>query len=250
MVRFALVIALLGSWALISCSDDTKSPVDKGPVADKPITVDKPVVTPDKPAGSDAKVDKPSNKEAAAPKKVEEYLFASNEITGWIQGPPCGETCTATGFECGTHTCLSTNKCSCIQAGYTKLDIEAIIDGSNDPYDALGVNGFAYEAYTKGKTVPDAGVLPKIELFIWDMKTATGAKTMFDKDKADDIASGVVFEDITGVTLGGIIGSTTAKYKAYAYKSHYVLKMYAQPKDTATKADVISFVKAITTKLP
>jgi hypothetical protein len=251
MVRSALIIALIGSAGLIACSDDSKAPLDKGPVADRPINVDKPVVTPDKPVpGNDAKADKPSSKEAAVAKKVEEYMPANNEITGWIQGPPCGVACTSAGSECGTHTCLSTSKCSCVQAGYTKLDIEAIIDGSNDPYDALGVNGFAYEVYTKGTVVPDAGVLPKIELFVWDMKTAAAAKQMFDKDKADDETAGVVFEVITGVTDGGIIGSTTAKYKAYGYKSHYVFKIYGLPKDAATKTDTTNVVKNMTGKLP
>jgi hypothetical protein len=313
MHRMPVIGLLAASLALaLSCSDDSKvnpNP-DKG-TTDKPVTTpDKPVTTPDK-----AKTDGP------VAKKVEEYMIQPNEVAGWTFGEPCGLACTATGMECGTHACLSTNKCACIEAAYTILDMEAIIDGSNDPYrcpqdcaqtpcdptkcgtagcktgdathpaaqcaavcgngacedgedetgcaadcvssgtslpksktaavcgnnkcerDDPGENGFAKEDYVKGTL--------QINLFLWDLKTSASAKQIFDFDKAEAQKAGKTIEALTGVGQDAFVTSTTAKWEFFAYKSHYMVKMFVIPKSDATsKTEGTAFIKALMNKLP
>jgi hypothetical protein len=296
MHRFVLLAALLGATAALalSCSDDTQVKTDKGPIIDKGSNLDKPLVTPDKPVTTP---DGKPKTDGPLAKKVEEYMIQSNEVSGWVFGPPCGITCTPSGTECGTHTCLSTNKCSCIQAAYTILDMEAIVDGSNDPYrcaedcavspkpaascgngacedgedstgcpadcvgdppkskvaavcgngkcerDDPGENGFAYEEYSKGTL--------QIILYLWDLTTQASAKKMFEFDKSEEQKAGRTPETLTGIGQEAFDTSTTAKYQFFAYKGHYIAKMFAIPKSDATiKTEATTFLTTLMSKLP
>jgi len=161
----------------------------------------------------------------ATAKKVEEYVPKDNELAGWTEDPKTGKLG--------------------VEAGYTKQDIEAIIDGSNDPYATEGENGFAKQDYAKSTF--------KLALYLWDMKTAAGAKKMFEKSKTDGEANGLVFENVT-VSDDGILANDNPTWKAYGYKSHYTYKIYAKFPDPgqadALKPDVIAFMKLLAGKLP
>lgn len=235
-------LALLVAVAfLVACSDDTQTPTPdtKQPVKEAGADLAKS----DKGPGSDAKVDgakidgKVPGKDGPAAKKVEEYIPKPNDVPGWVENPDEGK--------------------AGIEAGYTTLEIEAIIDGSHDPYRDAGCNGFAKQDYKKGSgkcqmNVCDAGTYG-IVLFLWDMKDDAAAKAMFDKNKKDGEANGITFETVPNAATAAIIGDDAPQWKAYGHKSHYVYKLYATfaPGEGAKlKPEAITFIQALASKLP
>jgi hypothetical protein len=229
------MIAFLGA-----CSDDSAKPDTLQPAKEAGADISK---TPDKgPVGSDAKidgvkVDQQLVKDGPIAKKVEEYVPKSNDIPGWVENPDEGNPG--------------------VEAGYTTADIEAIIDGSHDPYRDAGCNGFAKQDYKKGSGKCQFGICDNgtygIALFLWDMKDATGAKAMFDKNKKEGETAGVTFETVPNALTAAVIGNQSPQWKAYGHKGHYVYKIYATyaPGDTAAlKTEAISFVQAFAGKLP
>jgi hypothetical protein len=225
MLRLAFAALLL-----VGCSDDTKQLPDQGTKKDqqigKDLVVDK---GPAREAGTKEAtvVDKGKTPDGAQAKKVEEYVPKDNEAASWVEDTGVGKPG--------------------VEAGYTKKDIEDIIDGSNDPYAAEGENGFAKQDYKKGAFT--------LSLFLWDMKTAAGAKKMYDKNKLDgEQQAGLKFDPIAGAADGAVIANDNPDWRVYHYKSHYIAKIisrFPDPKDAdALKPDVIAFVKHLASKLP
>lgn len=224
---------------LAACSDDSAKPDTLQPTKEAGADIGK---TPDKGPGSDAKVDGAKTdgalaKDGPAAKKVEEYIPKDNDIPGWVENPDEGK--------------------AGIEAGYTTLEIEAIIDGSHDPYRDAGCNGFAKQDFKKGTGKCQFGTCDAktyaIALFLWDMKDAAGAKAMFDKNKKDGEANGYTFETVPNALTAAIIANDNPQWKAYGHKSHYVYKIYATyapGEGPALKAETISFIQALVGKLP
>ena len=237
MTRFFPLLLCLLMTGLIACSDDDDnkdsgvSPdqkvtadlaADKGPtgdqkVADQGPTPDKKVTAPDKGAdqasGGDmsvadaikadtiafVKTMTTSLPATAATAKVETFIPKDNAITGWIEDATMGKG---------------------VQAGYDKKSIEALINGSHDPYEKEGCVGFAKQDYIKGTY--------QLVVFLWQMNTAAGAKKMFDKNKKDgEDNAGITFKVIPGVKDAAIIGDDKPQWKAYAHKGPYIFKIYA-----------------------
>ena len=232
MRGWLIVPAVVLTLALGACSDDDNGKdsgtpdgaavVDQGPGSD--------AVNPDQTA--DTATGDQGGGDGTTTQKVEAYAPADNEISGWTEDTSKG----AAGVE----------------AGYTKTDIEALINGKHDPYHAEGSDGFAMEYYKKDL---GSGCQGKLTLYLWDMTTAAGAKNMFDKNKSDgETQAGLTFEDITGVVTQGII-AFDAIYIAYAHKNDYILQISAQPSDvtacgTLLKDDVKTWAQTVTQKLP
>jgi hypothetical protein len=225
-----VLIAVLGA-----CSDDTAKPDSQLPA--KEAGPDG-IQTPDKGPTSDLKVDgKAPTPDGPTAKKVEDYVPKPNDVPGWIENPDEGK--------------------AGIEAGYTTLEIEAIIDGSHDPYRDAGCNGFAKQDYKKGTgkcamNVCEAGTFA-IVLFLWDMKDAAGAKAMYDKNKKDGEANGLTFENVTGAPTAAVIANDNPQWKAYGHKGHYVYKIYATfapGESDALKPEAIKFVQNLASKLP
>ena len=135
---------------------------------------------------------------AGSANKVETLMPKPGAIKGWVEDPSMGQG---------------------VQAGYTTKDIEALINGSHDPYAKEGNVGFAKEDYQRGKF--------KLVVFLWQMKTAAGAKKMFDKNKEDgEDNAGLTFETLSGVKDAAIIGDDKPQWKAFAHRGPYVFKIY------------------------
>lgn len=225
MFRTILVMSIL-LGALASCSDDSNQK-DSSVAGDSRI--DGAAVTGDKGPAVDGQVtaDKSPTVDAPAAQKVEAYVPADNEATGWVENTAVGK--------------------AGVEAGYTTKEIDDIIDGSHDPYAAAGCNGFAKQDYKKGDY--------KLVLFLWDMTTNAAAKKMFDDDKKhDETMSGLTFEAITDAAESAIIANDVPEWKVYGYKSHYIYKIRADfgdaSKADAAKPDVVAFVKVLAGKLP
>lgn len=214
------VAALLGA-----CSDDDEKPKDQGIKQDQGIA-DKGIVA-DKGTGDTTIADKGTT-DAPAKKKVEEYLPKDNDITGWTEDTSVGQPG--------------------VESGYTKLAIEALINGKHDPYHAQNCDAFAMEQYKK---TFDSTCSAALEIMIWECTTSTGSKFMYDKDKTD---SGLTWAIITGVKDEGVMADDSPLWRSLAYKGPYIMKIDSTPTAPscrpALKTDVESFVKNVTGKLP
>ncbi len=224
---FPLLLCGALAWIMACSDDDTDADsgaadqkvvaADKGAdkaAADKKVALpDKKVVQPDKATGGDMSVSDAVKADAIAfvkalttalpsagsTKKVETFVLGDNVVKGWVEDAAKGKG---------------------VESGYTKKDIEAIINGSHDPYDKEGSKGFAKQDYKKGAHT--------MILFLWQMNTAAGAKKMFDKNKKDgEDNAGITFKAIPGVKDAAIIGDDKPQWKAYAHIGPYIFKIYA-----------------------
>lgn len=213
--------------ALAACSDDdgnkdSGTTPDQGTVADQGPGSD--AVSPDQ-----ATADQGGGGDSSTAQKVETYVPADNEISGWTEDSSKGG----------------------MKAGYTDTDIQALIDGKHDPYQQEGCDGFVEQFYIKDYGSSCEG---KLTLYLWDMTTAAGAKNMFDKNKLEgETNAGLTFEDIPNVTDKGIL-AFDAIFIAYAYKNDYILQINAEATGascgTTLKDDVKTWAQTVTGKLP
>ena len=215
-MRGLSLLLLCGTMAwIVACSDDDTD-ADSGTPDQKVAQPDQKVIQPDKgadkatgdmSAADSVKADTiafvkamttalPS---AGSTKKVETFILGDNGVKGWVEDVSMGKG---------------------VESGYDKKAIEAIINGSHDPYESEGCEGFAKQDYKKGAYT--------MIVFMWQMKTAAGAKKMFDKNKKDgEDNAGITFKVITGVKDAAIIGDDKPQWKAYAHKGPYIFKIYA-----------------------
>lgn len=189
-----LPIALL--FALGACSDDSEpTPTPDGAVPGDAIAAD---VQPQADTQQEADTQQ-------LPEKVEDVVPGDNFVAGWTASGP-------------------------VDAAYTQVDIEALINGAHDPYHAKGCAGYAQRSYENGDLT--------MNLKIWEMNEAASAKEMFDYEKTQ---SGLTFEPITGVSDDASIGQEgMARWWAFAHTGRYVYKMDGN----ATAADNVETVKA------
>lgn len=137
---------------------------------------------------------------SASTAKVETFVLKDNEAKGWVEDTSTGKTG--------------------VEAGYTKKDIEALIDGSHDPYAAEGCTGFAWQHFVYGTT--------KLELKLWHMNATTGAQNMFSKKKKEGTTQdGLTFSTVSGVKDQAIIADDQPMWRVYAQKGPYIFKVEA-----------------------
>jgi hypothetical protein len=230
-MRLTVLPLLLAALLMVACSDDTDKKNDQGVTGDQGVADQGPAddkgPTDDKgPAADNGTPDGP------VAQKVEDYMPKDNEISGWTEDTSMGK--------------------AGVEAGYTKKEIDDIIDGEHDPYDAEGCVGFAREYYKKAISASCNGT---VELKIWEMNDAAGAKKMFDADKLDaEQMGGLTFENIPNVTTLGVIADSPPGWRVFAHKNAYILKMKANYDDMGCKddlkAETITWAQTVTQKLP
>ena len=223
------------SFLVAGCSDDTVrppdqkvTPLDKGPSVEAKV--------------GDGQLTQQDGKKTAdgaaacqgTTKKVEEFAPKANAVTGWAEDliPP---------GKAGLET------------GYTDGDIEGIIDGHQDPY-AGKTDGYVREFYRKGNAT--------LTLQLWDLKTASDAKTLYDKMKTDDeTLNGIAFSAIADAPEESALGNNKPSWKVWGHKCdyHWEITACATLADSSTcdpagfdalKPDVIAFVQYLTKQLP
>lgn len=207
-----------------ACSDDTDPAVDAGTTPDQTVTPDLARLEASAPdasgdaspsdAGADiSRADQVkaqtitfiktlAQKLGAADtgKKVEVYVPADNEATGWVESSTTGKPG--------------------VEAGYDKTAIEAIINGSHDPYDKEGCDGFAKQDYTQGKA--------SLTLFLWQMKSQSSAQKMVSDNKAKgEKDDGLTFESVSGVADRAILADDQPQWRAYGSTGVYTYKILA-----------------------
>ena len=218
-----LVVAMFLLGVFAACSDDSSEKkdggtlIDKGPAKDKGPTVDKGPTADKGPAKDTAPTADMSSIEIAkqeaitfikalanklpapggTPEKVEKYVPADNEVPGWVEDP---------------------SKPAGVQAGYTKEEIVALIDGHQDPFDAKGCDGYAKQDYMKGSM--------KMILEVWDMTSASGAMDMFNYEKTDrETQAGLTYEIIPNAGDATAIAHDEPKWRAHCAKGEYIFNL-------------------------
>jgi hypothetical protein len=230
--RLFLLPVLFGIGLFIACSEDTQRPKTEAGTADQAVG------------------------EGAQVKQVEDYVPAANEVSGWAEdltkGKPCpngdSDCVTTTGAKCDT----TSSYCVGAEFGHTTKEIDDIIDGKHDPYALEGCKGFAIEFYTKDL---GSGCTGTVQLYIWEMNTATGALNMYNYNKSsDETDAGITFEAVQTVQTAGIIGDDAPGFRAYAHKNAYMLYIWAEYSDAACKdtlkAETITWLEHVTQNLP
>lgn len=226
MRRALLPILITTALVLAACSDDDEKNTDAAVTPDKSV-VDQQI------GGEKLKDDQyvddqqiPSD--APAKKKVHEYLPKGTEVTGWSEDVAAGKA--------GPDS------------AYTKVAIEALINGKHDPYHVEGCDAFAQEQYKKTFSSTCTAMA---EIMIWECPLAAGATKMHNKNKT---SSGLTWSTIAGVKDEGLIADDSPIWRALGRKNVYVYKMDATASDapcyTTLKADVESFVKTLAGNLP
>ncbi|MCC6747286.1 MAG: hypothetical protein IT371_06480 [Deltaproteobacteria bacterium] len=163
--------------------------------------------------------------DGAAAKKVEDYVPAPG--AAWEEDTAAGK--------------------AGVEAAYTDVDIEKIIDGENAPYAAEGTVGFAKQDYKKDGH--------KLLLKLWQMKTAAGAKKMFDANKKDaETNAGLIFEPVAQVADTAVIAYDQPQWKVFGHKGPFIYEVFASlgnvAQKDALKTSVLEFVQALAKALP
>jgi len=247
MVRWALPLMIAALLLGAACSDDSNKN-DTGPTPDT-TKIDQ-AITDKGPQPDKGDVD-----QGPVTQKVETYVPADNEVPGWTEDPTKGFKACTTDADCKSPIkCDTTNGvCPGVDSGYTTKEIDDLIDGEHDPYATEGCTGFAGQHYKKDFNA--GSCKGTLELKIWDMNTAAGAKKMYDADKLKaETGAGLTFETIPNVQTAGIIADDAPGWRVYAHKSTYIISMFAMYSDPACKADLkscaMTWADTLTKKLP
>jgi hypothetical protein len=227
------ILSLLLAFALVavSCSDDDTDKKDTGVTVDTGPGIDHGQFVDVGPGGDGPVADK-SSADAAPKLKVADYIPKDNDIAGWTEDSATGKPG--------------------VEAGYTKKDIEDLINGKHDPYAAKGCNAFAMQHYKKTISSTCNG---KLEIFLWECPTAADAKSLFDKNKKDgETSAGLTFETVPNAKDMAILADNIPGWEGYGHKGPYIWKIFLHyggpPCGPTAKPCGVLWMQTMSTKLP
>jgi len=130
--------------------------------------------------------------------KVEKFVPDDKEATPWAEDSSVGKPG--------------------VEAAYDDKSIEDIINGHHAPFAKEGTAGFAKQDYKTGKD--------QLQLFIWEMKKAASAATLFaDFKKKYENSWGLTFDAVTGVTDKAIIADDSPNWRVFGYRGLYIYEI-------------------------